>query len=551
MRGMLRGGLLVVATLAFAACASARPSPSAQPKPDTAQACAEWRVIAVRSRGVAQCPVIRGWRGEPLFKPSALAERDPKGGAGYATAAAAGAEDRRGELAAELDRFCVYEAEDGHGRRAGRPFPAAPRAELVRADQDCAALGIAADPLAPAVWHAASEQLFAQVGKPPEPLAVKNERAVRLAFLDTQPTGVGVPHAPGTSQHGYTLTHIARHLVCSPASGERCAAQITTRLALPITGFDPRSRTRTAIDRAHGGYVGMQSDLAGAIVGEVDDWLAARHAEHAPRHLVLNLSLAWDPRLFGGLSEREIAELRAGTQAVYRALQYAANLDVLVLGAAGNKKICPGVPPDGPLLPAAWERGGARSQRCERDADAPLIYAVGGLGADGNALWNGRPEGMPRRAAYGEHAVVATFDPAVPTAMYTGTSVSTAVASSIAALVWDTIPSLSSRQVMALLDGSDHTMTSMAADFWFGETPGEAPPRVRRLSVCEALAEACARPGATGCPLVGHCAPWAPGSGTIPGLTDDHSLGGTCQPWIFPQPEDPPCPNCIKEPPRG
>jgi hypothetical protein len=152
--------------------------------------------------------------------------------------------------------------------------------------------------------------------------------------------------------------------------------------------------------------------------------------------------------------------------------------------------------------------------------------------------------------------VVATLDPEQPTAMYTGTSVSTAVASSIAALVWDTVPGLPPAEVVKLLEtGVASSLLTRHADFWFGsgsETAASpSAPQVSRLSLCAAVAAACARPGATGCPLPpgSTCEPWTAVTTTIPGLSDEHQLGGTCQPWIFPQPEDPPCPNCIKEPP--
>ena len=546
MRHRLLGLGLVV--IAVCGCATARPSPHS--KPDTAAACAEWQWIGITRSGAAACPVIDGWRAKPLF-----ADKENSRGADQSQyeKTAAGQRSSTAAMAAELTRFCVYEPKNG---KRGRRFPSSASHELVRFDQDCAALGIAADPptpLSPTVWKPAEALFFDQVGKPETPLEIKNERGVRLAFLDTEPTRVGVSQEHGYSLHGYTMAHIARHLLCSPEGSERCAALITTRLALPIQRFDAQDRTRTVIDTADGGHVGLQSDLAKAIISEVNDWRLGLPS--GPRRLVLNLSLAWDPHLFSGLDEAQIAELHAGSQAIYRALQYAASLDVLVLGAAGNKKECPGVSDKGPLLPAAWERGGPRDETCRADA-APMIYAVGGLDATGAPLFNARELGMPRRAAYGADAVVATLDPEQPTAMYTGTSVSTAVASSIAALVWDTVPGLPPAEVVKLLEtGVASSLLTRHADFWFGsgsETAASpSAPQVSRLSLCAAVAAACARPGATGCPLPpgSTCEPWTAVTTTIPGLSDEHQLGGTCQPWIFPQPEDPPCPNCIKEPP--
>jgi hypothetical protein len=550
-------GLALVAAMTLCGCASGGRVRLPLPAPDGAvagaKACADWRWIGIRSGSAQACPAVAGWAVKPLFSPGPASKREreeyaqqrrpepePVGG-GISTAA----------VLDELQRFCVYEPAGEHSAR-DLPFPPAASHHLVRFDQDCAALSIAGDPLPPAVWKPAAEQFLAQAGKPAAPLAIHGQRGVRLAFLDTQPTGVGVPRAPGYSQHGYAMAHIARNLVCGPAASDRCAALITTRLALPLASFDATSRARTVADTTRGGHVGMQSDLAGAITGEVDDWLAARSVEGAPQRLVLNLSLAWDPRIFGGLDEAQIAELRAGTQAVYRALQYAASLDVLVLAAAGNQKKCAGVPAEGPLLPAAWEASAPPEDACDAPRPAPLVYAVGGLGTDGGPLWNARPGGMPRRAAYGEHAVVPTWDADRPTAMYTGSSVATAVASSAAAMVWDVLPALRAREVMDLLDADTYgTVLSLRADFWHDAGAAAAPgtaPRVHRLSLCEALQEACSRPGATGCPLSSACeAP--PEPVVLSGIAADHTIAGTCQPWLYPQPEDPPCPNCIKEPP--
>lgn len=542
------------AALAAGACASGGQLELVNRPPNTSKACADWRWIGIRSRSAQACPVVPGWKATPLFRREGTNKEQVYAQQPYRDEKPARDQLSTTAVVAELERFCIYQTEDPRADASDLPFPPAAKRELVRFDQDCAALSIAADPPLPAsVWKPASALFLAQAGKPEAPLEIENEKGVRLAFLDTQPTGIGVPAAPGNSLHGYTLTHMARHLVCSPETNGRCAAQITTRLALPLTHFDAESRSRTRADLTRGGLMGMQSDLAEAISSEVDDWLRERPNEDAPQHLVLNLSLAWDPRLFGGLAEEQIAELRAGTQAVYRALQYAASLDVLVLAAAGNQKTCPGVPTDGPLLPAAWETGAQAENGCAVSGSGPLVYAVGGLQADGNPLSNARPGGMPPRAAYGEHAVVPTFDDDRPTAMYTGSSVATAVASSIAAVVWDTLPGLRARGVMDLLEAdTSRNVLPRTADFWAGAgtAAAGAPPRVHRLSLCDALEQACSRPEAITCPLRSPCGKWPPAPVLLAGIPPDPVGGGTCQPWVFPAPEDLPCPNCVPEPPR-
>jgi hypothetical protein len=515
---------------------------------DTARACADWRWIGI-SRPGARCPDVPGWTVRPLFAQlaPALEER-----------ACENAEKTRQQIKVvqELNRFCVYEIADPRKSLKQLPFPPAVTADLVRFDQDCAALALTDTDLVAQSWTPDAKVFLAQAGGPRKPLEINNRLGVRLAFLDTQPTGEGVPTKSGNSMHGYTLARLAQQLVCAPGSPDRCAAQITTQLALPIIEFNPEDPSRSRIDKDRGGYLGMQSNLAEAVRDEVDAWLPKRSSQ---RHLILNLSLAWDPELFGGRNERQVAEMRAGTQAVYRALQYAAGFDVLVLAAAGNQKQDP-CANFGPLLPAAWERGGPREESCGAYPEAPLVYAVGGLQADGSPLANARPGGMPRRAAYGA------------TELFAGSSVATAVASSIAAVVWDTVPSLSPSEVMAILDGTGNgtalnrrvspkvlnDLLPLKADFWFGANASPPPgalavggpgdqdaPAVRRLSLCTVLEQACEEHPDVACPLHSSCEPerLARASLSKPDASKT-APKGSCQPWLYPQPEYDPCPGC-------
>lgn len=514
------------------------------PRPDVvSKACAEWRWIAVKQEAEAQCPKVPGWEAAPLF---AVKASEPERAAYEAK--------RKGEehfvpvgpvrgAVEELQRFCVYERKKGLGRPAFVPSPVS---GLVRFDPDCAAVSSAGDPVPVGDWKPFADQFLAQAGKSATPLEINNRLGVRLAFLDTQPKDLT---GPGRSEHGYALTHIARHLVCSPVTSDRCAAQITTRLALPIVKFDPASERRTEYDWERGGFLGFQSHLATAITSEVEDWKAVRDLPDGPKHLVLNISAAWEGDFFGGLDEEEIAEMRAGTRAVYRALQHAAENEVLVLAAAGNKRDC-AEPSEGPMLPAAWEEGTPPDGACGKPPRAPLVYAVGGVDSLGQPLANARPGGMPKRAAFAENAVVGTLDPGRSTRMYTGSSVATAVASSIAAIVWDTVPWKSSAEVMEILDGSE-TALALPANFWFrsGSSQSATAPRVRMLSLCEALERAC-QPGVVNCPLPAgaECPEWTPGPS---GLQKDWETPAvdSCHPWTGPQPEENPCPIC--NPPRN
>lgn len=527
--------LCLALALGLGACALVPRPKLASTPPDTSKACADWRWIGIGRPG-AQCPEVPGWTVRPLFAQLAPAVPEP----GCRGEQEVAEKVPSPEVIRELNRFCVYEIADPKKSLKQVPFPPAASADLVRFDQDCAALALTDTDLGAetGIETAGTELLLAQAGRPHTPLEINNRLGVRLAFLDTQPTGEGVPARPGNSLHGYTLAHLARQLVCTPGSADRCAARITTRLALPIIEFDPKHPRRNRIDLERGGYLGMQSDLAEAIRNEVDSWWPKRGSQ---RHLVLNLSMAWDGELFGGLDERAIADMRAGTQAIYRALQYAAGFDALVLAAAGNQKQAPCVN-FGPLLPAAWETGAPREESCREPEAAPLLYAVGGVQADGSPLANARPGGMPRRAAYGE------------TEIFAGSSVATAVASSIAAVVWDTFPDLTSREVMEVLDGAGRhaeSLLPLKADFWFGAYPGtaEAAPAVRRLSLCTVLEQACRERPAAACPLRSSCSSLKLKLATLSKpATANTTTRGSCQPWLYPQPEYDPCPTCPPQP---
>jgi hypothetical protein len=499
--------------IGLSACTTFRPA-SGPVRLDTERACADWRWIGIKSKPEIQCPEVPGWTVTPLFGQVAPPLNACAGPAGKGPGIDA--------TIRELSRFCVYEAA---GKSWGaRPVPPAVSADLVRLDRDCASLSLSLDAdLKGNIWKSPAEDYFqdlpARAGKPETPPKMDGPPNVRLAFLDTQPTGE-LPGEWWHSRHGYTLAQLARHLVCAPEGGDRCAAQITTQLALPVMRFDPKKKWKLAwADYKRGGYIGLQSDLATAIRKEVDRWQAESRAG-SPRHLVLNVSLAWDGELFGGLGAAQIADMRAGTQAVYRALQYAADYDALVLAAAGNRKREP-CANDGLLLPAAWETEAPRDG-CSASGKGPLVYGVGGVQADGKPLANARLHGMPQRVAYGE------------TEIFSGSSVATAVASSIAAVVWNTFPGFSSSEVMKILDDSGDALDGF--------------PGVRRLSLCAALLEAervCREDQDKDpnqhqvCPHQSRC---DTSSRLFSSGTAAPATPGSCQPWLWPQPEDVPLP---------
>jgi hypothetical protein len=189
-------------------------------------------------------------------------------------------------------------------------------------------------------------------------------------------------------------------------------------------------------------------------------------------------------------------------------------------------------------------------------------------------LANSRDGGRPRRTAYGDHAVASTADPKEPTAIYTGTSVSAAVTSSIAAVVWHLRPELSPGEVMKLLSRSGGDLPSRA-DFYawnFWPLSSLIPaPQTTRLSLCSAVKQACGADGSL-CHAAQRPADcrWEPKaanlSALVPTGTDFDLLTQENPPlhdpmrqwpdmpsrrWLVPTPEDNPCPGCSIIPPSN
>lgn len=541
------------------------------------------RWIGLLPKGGA-CPAVPGWHAEPLGLDSTLAGCD-------VTSFEKAAADQALLRKMGLDRFCVYTAGPG----APYPFPKPAR---LAAAPDRMALSASADGLNLQVSPVLASAFRDQAGyaplqlKPPQDQTVRSAPvpSVRLTFIDSQPTADKLADVPAAgSQHGYTLGHLARDLVCAVPG---CAATIATRRALQYTHFTPDQVLPPEQDGGtESGHVGLISDLAQAIVAEVLRW----RQEGGSRHLVINLSLGWDGELFGDLKARRVADLDPAVQAVYGALRFAAKRGVLVVAAAGNSRGGP-QKSNWPLLPAAWE---LRHPSPWPFVLGPrLIYAVGGVDWQGLPLPNSRRGAMPRRTAYGDHAV--TTVEGSPTSIYTGTSVSAAVVSSIAAVVWDLRPELRPDEVMRLVSRSGERLDFRADFYAWNFWPLShllPPPSMQEASLCEAVQQTCG-PGAERCPAlesVPQCRPrdrrppvvsaavlagitpqtdtFSPTSlpsffippclastqlltadGLVPAAPCPANQFGSVasQRWVMPQPADDPCPGCtlLPKPPR-
>lgn len=546
------------------------------------QAYTNRRWIGLRSKGLAECPEVSGWKSETLedkvlrkATESLRAARTSTGGYPYQPyplpePVPDPAVDRKLLKNLDLDRYCIYTPLTTPAAAFDPPDGLAEAARDRLALATTSAGGDPTDDLSRRIWPTQARHFRNQTGQVTSDgspvFSFTGTPSVRLTFIDSQPDGEWPPLRPGTnglpegSPHGFTLAHLAHDLAC-PAPGS-CAAEIATRRALGHRDFNPRYPLPTEEPPAgQSGHVGLVGDLATAIYAEVLYW---RQFE-PDKKLILNLSLGWDGEAFGDLKKRKVSKLDLSVQAVYNALRFARRSGALVIASAGNRR--GGSDTEWPLLPAAWEL--RRPNWFRWSFFRKPVYAVSGAEWQGLPIANYREGAWTRRVAYADHAVTSAEADGDPTAMFTGTSVSAAVTSSIAAVVWHLRPELRPAQVMRLLARSGDVLGSRAE--FHGWKPLSAlvkAPHTRRLSLCAAVARACG-PDGQRCP-VPECPPWKAEAPDLQKPLEDFNgrwhpalqpttpsaklVDMASQRWVVPQPEATPCPGCTvvrTEPPAN
>lgn len=549
------------------------------PHLETGAADVAWRLVLHRSSpGACPDPAPLPWRGAPLF---------PRG------------------TPSDLSRYCVYEY-TGPGSVSPRD-----QADLrnfldglgfsYRLSPDQLALSPMSDPLVPAMDAYLIDRFLAEVEAGVLPRPIANGPPTRLAVVDSAPTEPATPHLrPDNANHGYVLANMARKLLCRTdgAFEAQCLAAVTARLALAYEVFDPFDPSRNVRNETYGGYFGTLTDLAVAIHGEVRDWL---ESGRPTQRLVLNLSLGW-PAVFGDVAGAAGGQDAAPAQAVFDAVYDARCKGALVIAAAGNRAGGPNDLDRGALLPAAWERFEFDRKWCD-DADpeaeqvlGPLVYAVGGVDADGRTLANARLGSEPPRVAFADHARVRTAVPAAPGETLTGSSVASLVVSSTAAAIWRYRPELSADEVMEIVDGVAPSVVAFDGPR-HAETCLGCPDRivpVRRVGLCSTVERVCDDTGASGDPacmgspqcdvsqprevdwrdfdnaatvvsfpelVKSYSAPTAVdpvcgdvlylpfGMGSLDVVCPGRQLHGLrSMPWVGPQPETNICPSCCTQP---
>lgn len=387
----------------------------------------------------------------------------------------------------------------------------------------------------------------------PNPVAPKVVIGVPDSSPQEGPNGV-VPPGAGT-HHGYNVANIARWVGCKDNAS--CPIHVMTEPALAYNG----------------GYYGTVGELAAAVRALVD-------RKPQGERLVLNLSVGWEPndskedkcdvvpvKVDGkdvrpapvGKGENVASQLK-------KELQRAVCNGAVVIAAAGND---PGYAPSlkGLMCPALWGTEDApTSDDCAKlgvdksDLQSKmLLYPVGAVN-DTYPISTTRQAGMPALAAPG-YSGVALRDPAYSEAL-TGTSVSAAALSGMAAAVWAYSPDKKAYEVMEILQSS---AIQLNVDGGLLATAGLQP---KKASLCKAFEKMCPSSLSAGCPGVSLVA--CASSSFIVDTTviakeqaelDDyfHTVTWNKRRWtptpaarhaqpfdqyLYPQPNDPPCPTC-------
>jgi hypothetical protein len=349
--------------------------------------------------------------------------------------------------------------------------------------QDCEVVAAQGAPVGPTRLEGA---FLDQVSHAP-PVAV-NPAAVRkipVAVIDSAVRTRDRLALRDRSGHGRAMQAIIHRLACPEPNDPSvlCAVRPHSTLALPRRVH----AGQIVEDVSHGGYFGSFTDVARAVHDALRDMPGPRR--------ILNLSLGWSARYGGPPGARGPA-----TDAVLDILRYASCTGAVSFASAGNGA---GGPPSalgvGPTYPGGWAEELAPTRlECQRDflitptyptpPGAPLLVAVGAVDGADLPLHNAREGARAELVAPSQHVSITRASVAIPahTPPYTGTSISAAVASSAAAMLWALKPGLSSHAVPEVLMSRAVTLGRGGIDFGTGlrRIPG-------RLSMCSVVQSAC------------------------------------------------------------
>ena len=394
--------------------------------PKIGRPCESRFAIAAPEGATCNANIGAGWRLYP--------QRDVQRQAATAKRRAVSPEEPR-RAAPGSRPFCVYEW-------SGQDAPKMQDFSRIKATQECAIAAGMADAGAPPEDLPLYGQLFDRQVKalassvPAKPPAALDKNPPVVAVLDASPGGVTTAGCVGPRlrrQPGHRASVVRR----------RRGRARPARTSFARTSRSPSFKVPESWQPGpNGGFIGYFHDL-------FDAFQAALADRPNDGHLIINLSLGWDP-------VRPPRRTVPRGQQMRTLLELAYCQGVLVIGAAGNGNTTS----QAPVLPAALETEGNMpdKQRCQTEFGvanpkppskgyAPLIHSVGSVDLYDERLPTVRAWAHPRIAAYGMAVTVPG-----PNGEYfpplSGTSMSAAAVSAIAADVWRRNPGLDAAQVM-------------------------------------------------------------------------------------------------------
>src|SRR5690606_6515201 len=126
----------------------------------------------------------------------------------------------------------------------------------------------------------------ADLGLPPTGTA---DPEVTVLVIDSQSNALGTPP---TIDHGRHMGNIIADIAC-PDDDPSCRVEVEYVVGLP--------RVAGGVTKyVQGGIVGTHADLAAAIYQGLRQWELANATRPVPTKLVMNLSVGWEPDVFGG-----------------------------------------------------------------------------------------------------------------------------------------------------------------------------------------------------------------------------------------------------------
>lgn len=401
-----------------------------------------------------------------------------------------------------LDRFCRYQWVPNKVGNAPEPWAIDP---IAQHEAECDGVtsdgSVWGDALAPTLLDTFRDHV--DYVATPDLATGLPASAVDVIVLDTEYAPVANPH----SNHGEIIGKLIEDLACGGGAG--CTRQVDYSLAMRRY-WDSAGLSTFA---PFGGSFGNAGDLSVGL--EVAyQMLMASSAER----VVVNFSGGWEHRgIAGEISAANQLDVLAGggpptlavaDRAVHVSLTMIRCAGGLPIVAAGNR--VPDSCEVGPKRPAYWETLPALSQddctalafpkktKSQTNLGAPgsyepLVFSVGGVGYEGAVLGNARPQGSPRLAAPGQYGLAP--DGGGYTDPLAGTSVSAAVTSATAALIWSYFPDMPAADVMALIYDSGVDVLDSAGQVRTSDYGLNSGEPIHQVGLCSALEAACVDQG--------------------------------------------------------